>query len=258
VAANQDAPQQQAQPGPLLARLPTNSAEAIRVLTQFRTICPPYAVVAQLRTNDEKAIIQLYNESELIMRTSYISALAAIGGDASAECLRQTLTADYQQRALSVDESIVMAYCMTGMGYVAARSSLAYDFLKEAVSPQYWEKVRTWRQDAPASEDFENDRFAGLAVVGLGQSARPEVPELLERLKLQDQRTRSLGSFVDAAFFWDLAQQKGPEAPLKMALGRSTLTEFLRWRQSENGRKAIEWRYGTYIPLPGVDEPVRR
>jgi hypothetical protein len=125
-----------------------------------------------LTQDDEAQILALYDqESELTNKLTTTWALAVIGGEDSATALMGTLGADYKDIKMKVRPKAVLSDSIRVLGFIAARSDRAFEFLQAATFPTYWRQNRTWMGLSESSEDytarkldFEDRRLASIAI----------------------------------------------------------------------------------------------
>lgn len=222
----------------------TNPPDPIKVILADKTVYPPFNALSALRTNDEAALVSLYScETALTNKRALTWALVAIGRDASAQALLHTVSMDRQQQQLTLSEWEVMRDTMAALGFIAAYSQQAYDFLIQASSEEYWQRNRTWRAPNASEEAYSNTRYAGLAIQALGRSLRPEASALLEGLKARDDEMvdRLVSPVVSAAFYVDFGNERGRDALLQGYFRGRLFREYDRWRRTEEGETWENW-----------------
>ena len=219
-------------------------SEPIKKLLETKSKHPTVSMIGTLGRNDEAVLVNLYlKETELTNKCALTWALAAVGSDAAATAFKETLTMDYNGRVMTLPEWKVMADTLEVMGFIASRSNNAYDFVLEALSEDFWKRHRLWQAPFPQEEAYANTRFVGLAVHSLGASGRPGASEKLSELSEAnpDAIGGIVGPIATAAFYYEIAKEKGSDTLLKYHLSHMVYEEYQRWTETENGRKWHDW-----------------
>lgn len=213
------------------------------ILTNKNRI-PNRAILRSLTLNDEEALLGEYQRTPTTDLRSLTWALAAAGGDAAAAVLQRSLTEGRGDLEIDSEEFGILHNHLLALGFISARSDLAYRFLTEATQADYWGRHRAWRHAEPEVEAAMNIRLASLAISSLGLSGRDDVESQLENLKSQPLPiVREIRSgLLDGAFYAELTTKIGHQSSLEL-WGPSLsamLGRYADWQ--EHSSKGREWK----------------
>jgi hypothetical protein len=208
------------------------------------------------------------NTRKLNERSALVWVLAKVGGNETAKAFIFTLTEEFKGAKLVGDEGgslgseeAVMQTIAGCLGLLATRSDVAWDYLKGATEPTFWQRIVGWNSST-------GREIIGLmtasAIQSVGMANRDGVREILQKLK---ERTPSDiagprfarrvfdGDIVQAAFYADLRQEKGDDDFYRWLLdmprdqfdadgayGRWTAVKGADWRAWYDARLAAESR----------------
>ena len=157
----------------------------------------------------------------------------------------KTLTSGYPGKT---DEEYTLFNTVVAMGFLAAKYDSAYDFIKKGTEPWFWKDQVKWISSRGSDTV---GALRSYSIHAIGQSGRPEVPQILDQLKNTDMVNRVggedptarnfSGSLVQAAFYYDLVQKYGMNALQNNIFTENRMKLFLQWRETENGKKWIAW-----------------
>jgi len=216
-----------------------------------------YAVMREiipfLTPSDEPLLLRLYTEREPLTDKLFLTwALAAVGGDESAKALWATVTADYDQfehppsNPGHVTPKGVFSDTIRALGALASRSDLAFSRLLEATGEEFWSTHRGYLQIFGDRREVQMTR---VPIVSLGWTGRPEVPGILEALRMQSTDILKViyGSLTSAAFSYDMASKARDHQELMSLVMRGTTQgDYERWgSETENGRAWRAWAGST-------------
>jgi hypothetical protein len=221
-------------------------AERLRETFLFPHSKPSPSLIQELKAEDRMPLMARYlQESELTNKLALTIALGFVGNEETVTELKNTLLRFSKFDPLNAQEESVLLFTVEALGFLAREHDSAFRFLNEATSPWFWKQNTTWR-----SEGRSNDAqvFAGRALASLAYSERPEVEQVIERLKEQPMFDDFQGGYwlldsalVDAAFFREFLQNRGLDG-LKAIYGtEEILNEFTTWARTENGKGWRQW-----------------
>lgn len=208
---------------------------------------PRRGEVPLLSAAAESALLRRYGSIVSISDKYPIALVLAYGGgDRSASALANTLTNEYRQRPMTLQEEDLVLLLPIALGETARRSSGAFHFLASAADPNFWQQHCTW--SSPVNRDTTVRGLTGSTLKGLGLSGRPEALQVLLSI-----RTRGLKEWprpfragvVDAAFVYDMVRQHG-ESYLSGRLtpnAEELMGLFRDWRASPDARPWIDWAH---------------
>jgi hypothetical protein len=130
------------------------------------------------------------------------------------------------------------------LGFLAARSEFAYDLLVQASSPLFWKQHRHWEFPIQTSANGGDFLLAGVAIQALGSSLRPEVPDMLRKLKSEESEfTHSVcGSIVSAAHRYERGAAEGTDSIMASRFDlEKALRDLRAWYVTENGKEWETW-----------------
>jgi hypothetical protein len=234
---------------------PETDAQRIKPIVQNWWAVPQLELVKGLTSSDLDALLRLYRqETNLVRRRAMTLALGFAGEERAVPLFTNTLTGEFRGRRLmdrgnsTVNEEGVMLTTLEMLGMLAAKSDAAYDFLKRGLDPVFWQQNLKWSTQDTADE---YGVLAGRALGSLAYSGRPEIPGLLQKLKDNpmlntadprvDLRRTGEGSVVDAAFWYDLTQQRGLDYIKRICGTEQVFEEWNRWKETQSGRRWRDW-----------------
>jgi hypothetical protein len=216
---------------------------------------PPAAgVIEQLTKVDEPILLDLYQRApSLLEKRALTWALAYAGTEKAVAVLTHALTDEYTGETLTggfpdrTDEEGVLINTVSALGLLAAEYDSAWNFLLKGVDPWWWNETVQW-------SSVRGDRAAGMlasvSIQALAFTGRPEVPDLLQKMKEQEPvnrvagpgeaGTRLAGSISSAAFYDYLIRKEGMDYFRNNLLGMEDDT-FVDWKQSPEGKEWHEW-----------------
>lgn len=142
---------------------------------------PALAVLAKLTVDDEAVLLAEYRrKTNMSERCALFWSLAFLGGDASLNAFKHTLTDEYAGRRVGSNpdpenfgEELILRQLVWAIGVMAQKNDKAFDLLKQGTDPWYWHKTAKWKTA------FAGDLSGQLAVgtmQAIGMSGRKEVP----------------------------------------------------------------------------------
>ena len=215
---------------------------------------PTWEHVKALTKNDLDLLVQRYQqETNLLKRRAMTVALAMAEDGRAVKLLENTLLHELKRNLVTdgtyqTDEEAILQLDVWEMGFLAHTNEEAYAFLKKGMDPWFWKNNTKW---TTANGADVYGVLAGESIKSLARTGRPEISRFLEKLRQEplindterDPRMRRdlYGAVVDAAFYYDLTQQRGLEY-LKFLDGSDTSFDlFLEWKKTENGRRWETW-----------------
>ncbi len=220
---------------------------------------PPPEVRRDVRTEDKEWLIQAYrSQPKANQRIAIVWLLACVGDDEVFRLFSEALR--FGPGAQTLDEGSVGVFTelLHGMGVMAQTNDLAFQFLTEAINPDWWRKERKWR--VTSEQPGENESLAWMSVEVLGLSARSEAGVMLDRIKREsagyvppkDPRENwAPGSNVyTAKRYLEVSRKMGRQAFRDGLFGSEFKRYSLEWRRSEEGMKWLEW----WIPRDQLPE----
>ena len=177
-------------------------------------------LLAKLSTKDQPVLMQLYLQStNAFERNSLTMALGMIGDEEVVALFKNDLTQEPEWNSLpsgypnKADAENALCNTVKAMGFLAAKYDSAYDFIKQSAD------LKFWRDQIPWANSLGSDTAGMLtsySIGAIGQSGRPDVPQVLEQFKIwtmanqaseNDPTARTFsGSVVQAAFYYDVIQ----------------------------------------------------
>lgn len=214
-----------------------------------------------LRAEDEPILLKEYLGKTNVTGTMSLTwALAFVGGDATVEAFKHTLTDKFQGTQLTggngnedTDEASVMHSTVWALGLLAKRNDAAFAFLQRGTDPWFWQKNIKWKS---SNNEGDYGSLAGRAIESIGISGRKDVPDILEalsKLPLVNEPDPSLikgsfsGALLSAAFYYALIRDEGDEAFFQRFLHSSSDVfdadgKYRKWKATPEGIKWREWR----------------
>ena len=241
-------------------RTPTPSATAaipehLRPILEDRSNFLPPSALVRITPGDVELLHEAYRQTTNILeRHSLTWALAFVGNEESVQMFKQALTQDFAGKRLTgmgpgetTDEEYVLFHTVQALGHLAAKYDSAYDFIKQA-DISFWEANAQWE----SKRGFDTvGSVRAFSIHALGLSGRPEVPELLEKMKSDNLVYRSEtdsssfrgldGSVVQAAFYYDTIQTRGRDFLCENLELEPRFKLFKAWSETESGKKWRAW-----------------
>ena len=207
-----------------------------------------------MTTNDQAILVELYQATtNLVDRNALTMALGFIGDEEVVTLFKQALTQEYAGRALTsgypgTDEEYTLFNTVVALGFLAAKYDSAYDFVKKGTDPWFWHDQIQWTSNRGSETE---GMLASFSIQAIGQSGRPDVPQLLEQMKTKDLMNRVggndptarnvSGDVLGAAYYYDVIQQYGMEAFRANMYSQNMSKLYGQWRETENGKKWLAW-----------------
>jgi len=191
-------------------------------------------------------------------------ALGIYGDGASTQLLTKALETPRPGEVLSSEETVAISGMLTALGFRARSDPGAFDYLKNACNPHYWDGIVQW---VPEKRTLASAIMTQSAIRAVGLSGRPEAIAWLREMKnfplnayskdLADQQHFE-GAVVTAAYYWFRTVDLGPDEQAKMFIeSRSSIDDLIHWRNTEQGKEWAEWLNQRYrlrglpeIPIP--------
>jgi hypothetical protein len=211
-------------------------------------------------------------ETDTAKKRSLVVALGFYGNSNSVSLLIGELLVPRLGETLSLQEEVAIYGMVLALGFLAATSDQAWDFLLQAINPYFWAQKVDWRPQTEADwkpEATENPvaLLSGNAIKAIALSGRPDAHAILQQLKSFPLEVRGSGkyrdvnfehSLVDAAFALDYIESYGIEKNrARYVHGGPEPEDYFAWRDSERGRPWAEWlnsrrlsRGEPEIPIP--------
>lgn len=203
---------------------------------------PAYSDLQKLRESDRSFLIKAFRREPLTNRMGLVWGLAYLGGDEVRQVFTDALGANYSGQKFDFPELNGLGEILRGLGYLAQKDPVAFNYLLERVDAETWKKNRTWR---PARENMAPDEFlTGFTIAGLGRSGNPRARDVLESLATRDPATIKTytGAIVDSMFYLSYIGEHGLGPPsLELFLPHLREAEWERWKKSEEGRYWNNW-----------------
>ncbi|MFN0060521.1 MAG: hypothetical protein ACKVX7_18850 [Planctomycetota bacterium] len=179
---------------------------------------PTVAEVEQATPRDLPGILSAYKSTDdLLTQRGLLWTLSYHGHGAAEQPFESTLRREFKG-PISREEENVMHDHILAIGLLAENSASAFEFLRSAVDPKFWEQNGKWQ--SPRGE-HSIAMCVSYSIHALGASGRAETPQLLEDLRQRDRRYlhQFAGDITQAAFYLHLRQTRGPAAFKRGFLG---------------------------------------
>ena len=214
-----------------------------------------------LQPTDRAAALDRYrSEKNLTNKFSLTWALTAFEGDDEiANALIDTVLLNHNGQTWPIEGFDCMLETLLALGMVAAKSDVAFAFLRQAATQEFWELHRKWKISDPGMERGDGGEAVGVpisctkyAIKGLGLSRRPEVRLFLEGLRtLYPMGTERLsniaGAIASALYEMDRTEEKGAFYYRDLYLTRSVMRDFETWSRTPKGAELQEWSKRTTV-----------
>ncbi len=228
-------------------QLPTH----LRWVLENATSRPPPEVRREVRLEDKSWLMREYRrQPTLSQRVASAWMLAYLGDDEVFRLFSEGLRLGRGNRWIDESELVGVNEQLYGMGVIAQTNELAFQFLKDAINPEWWRKECKWRvkwreprKGAYLAEIAGNSAFA---VHALGLSGRAEAGVILDRMKkegcnyVSPKDPRDHWNLDTEAYtakrFLEVNRKMGREAFRDGLFGSEFKRFSLEWRKSE-----FEW-----------------
>ncbi len=133
---------------------------------------PPPGIRREARVADKIWLMREYRRQPTVyQRLASAWLLAYIGDDEVFRLFSEDLRLGPTNQPVSMNDSYVLGEQLVAMGVMAQTNDLAFEFLRRAISPEWWRTERKWKEDPRLSN--MNARLTGSAGIALGVSGRP-------------------------------------------------------------------------------------
>ncbi len=229
---------------------PTELPTHLKWVREHPTWRPPPEIRREARAEDKGWLMREYRFQNTPRRRHASGwLLAYIGDDDVFRLFSDALRLGPGSRTPDASEYGMFNQLLCGMGVMAQTNDLAFQFLKDAINPDWWRKERKWTSmwKYPRKEIS----LASSAVHALGLSGRAEAGDILDRMRqegfnyLSPRDAREGHGLNWAAYkakqYLEASQKMGRQASRDGLFGQEFMRHMREWRRSEEGLDWLEW-----------------
>ncbi len=190
-------------------------------------------------------------QSKPSQRIAVAWLLAYVGDDEVFRLFAEVLRLGPGSRAIDQGSFGIFTELLYGMGVMAQTNDLAFQFLTEAINPDWWKRERKWREKG--ERPGVNVALASGSLHALGLSARPEAGVILDRMKKEGckyvspndprENTNFAVDVHEAKRYLEVSRKMGRQAFRDDLFGAEFKRYSMEWRKSEEGMKWLEWSH---------------
>ena len=238
--------------------------EKLRPLVEDWESRPDWNVVKTLSTNELRMLLQCYQQqTNLVKRRAMTIALGLAGEERAVEPFIHTVTSEFAGVRLDTvgkngpSEAGIMLTTIEMLGFLAAKSDRAFDFLKQAIDPLFWSRNMAWTTRDTVDE---YGVMAGRSIASLSNSGRPSVAVILAQLRSTDLnnsvdqrldiRRANDGAVVDAAFLYDIMTKRGLDYVKSIYGNEAWMALWNEWQTTVNGKEWQTWSDARRVGKP--------
>lgn len=217
------------------------------------------AALAPLSAEVEAQLVERYLAlSGLSNKVGLVEVLAWGGSEAVVPVLARAITNEFAGQSLSEWEAEYFPVLLHLMGCLAQRHRSAFEFLRGACEPPFWD-----RHPLPQVSNVATLKasLVNYALIGLAFSGRTEALEYFEEIRRRppEQWPGGAGSVVDAVFRYRMLQTYGEAYIRGKAFGDlySMARAFSEWWRTEEGRSWANWAATHEGPVESPPPSVR-
>lgn len=210
-----------------------------------------------LQPSDAPILWSMFDGANLTNRARISAGLAWLQWTNAVPRLVQEVTAGRKNGNLKTEESTALLDMIDHLGFHAASSEDAWQFLLKAADPGFWRtKIRWTKGGVRTGFDYSVYLCCRRSITAIGLSGRPEAIAVILRLASGEPEfiRPYAANIVEAAMYRDLSQQFGVGFNRKFLPGVGMRSEVSRWNAGSDGVKWVGWfsqvKRGVVAPIP--------